>query len=674
MQRLSTPNMQYHLPIVPLLRFLAVLKVLKNHSASAYVLKPAAQGKLAAVAVIYLGYEMLRQCKRPGNGQIIRAICCSLRSNRGSCSGRSLAISGYMHVYRSARVFLLTTLLAIANANAQTVASQLHRLSDRFVDQQLLFDPTIAYSTGLATHNHRRFADRTPQGLAAHDSKEREDLTMLLALPIDGLSQRDRATYANLREQLESDLQLRVCKTELWNVNHFDGWQSQFVEVAERQPVGSTNEIKQALQRWAGMPRYVDVEVANLKRGLAQGYSAPQSVVRRVIQQIDALTVADPERSPFYSPARRTGNTAFRDAFREVILKQINPALKSYRSFLEIEYLPKARVGVAISDLPNGAACYQAFLRANTTLMRTPQEVFDSGQKIVRENMAEISRIGEAKYNDTNLAAIVADIKSRPAEHFQSQKDLLTFSQQFLQRAKDITAERLISEMPQQEVVIRPLSTFEEEAGVGSRFQQEPDPQKPAVFLIKLGDWRTETRADAEITTVHETVPGHYLQKGLARELQPPTRLSKLIENSAYAEGWARYAEALGEEGRIYDTDDVAIMRRLWPARGMVVDPGLHAFHWTRQQAVDYIVSSGHFTLDVANDYVDRIAVMPGQLTSYDSGGLEIKRLRADAEANLGARFDLRRFNRAVLEEGVVPLEELRLHMEAWMAAESSSR
>ena len=106
----------------------------------------------------------------------------------------------------------------------------------------------------------------------------------------------------------------------------------------------------------------------------------------------------------------------------------------------------------------------------------------------------------------------------------------------------------------------------------------------------------------------------------------------------------------------------------------MVVDPGLHAFHWTRQQAVDYMVSSGHFSADAANDYIDRIAVLPGQLTSYDTGGLEIKRLRAEAQARLGARFDLRRFNTAVLDEGVVPLGELRSHLEAWIANELSQK
>ena len=126
-------------------------------------------------------------------------------------------------------------------------------------------------------------------------------------------------------------------------------------------------------------------------------------------------------------------------------------------------------------------------------------------------------------------------------------------------------------------------------------------------------------------------------------------------------------------EGGIYETEDAKILRRVWPARGMVVDPGLHAFHWTRQQAIDYLVATGRFDAKAADDLVDRIAVMPGQLTSYDSGGLEFKALRAEAQAALGDRFDLRAFNRTVLEEGVVPLSEMRLHVEAWIKAKGGS-
>ncbi|WP_158824028.1 DUF885 family protein [Granulicella sp. S156] len=569
-----------------------------------------------------------------------------------------------------ASIVLLACGVAAAQERAQTAEAKLSHLADRFVDQQLAYDPTLSYTTGLPTTDNSRFADRTPRALAALDEQQRHDLRELHGINVHGLSSNARATYANLREQLEANLQLRVCRTELWNVNHFDGWQSSFAEVAERQPVSSAEDRRQALQRWAGLPRYIQVEIANLKLGLAQGYSAPQSVVRRVIQQMDDMATADPEKSPFFSPAQRSGDSAFQASFRQLIQEQINSALRAYRDYLQVEYLPKAREGVAISDLPNGTACYQAFLRANTTLARTPREVFDLGQKTVNANVLDVQKIGERQFHSSDLAAILAAIKSKPAEHFQSREDMLAFSRDFLERTKHKTGASLISQMPKQDVVIRSLSSFEESAGVGSRFQQEPNPARPAVYLINLSNWKTQTRAEAEIVTVHETTPGHYLQKALAQELQPPTKLSKLVDYAAYTEGWARYAEAMGEEAGIYDTEDAAIMRRLWPARGMVVDPGLHAFHWTRQQAIDYIVASGRFTAEEANDYVDRIAVMPGQLTSYDSGGLEIKRLREEAKTRLGSSFDLRRFNKALLEEGVVPLSELRVHVEAWMAAE----
>jgi uncharacterized protein (DUF885 family) len=578
----------------------------------------------------------------------------------------------FANLVRASIALILCGAVTGGSGSSQTAEANLNRLADHFVDQQLAYDPTLAYWTGLPTNDNSRFADRTPRALAEIDAQEHEDLDELHGIDIQGLSPNARVLYANLREQLETSLQLRVCKSELWNVNHFDGWQSKFAEVAERQPVATAEEKRQALQRWSSVPRYVQVEIANLRIGLAQGYSAPQSVVRRVIQQMDEMAALRPEKSPFFSPAERSGDAVFQAAFRKVIVEKIDPALRDYGDYLQKEYLVKAREGVAISDLPNGAVCYQAFLRVNTTLARTAKEVFDLGQATVNANVLVVQNFGEKQFHSSDVPTILVAIKSKAAEHFQSRDDMLTFSRDFLERAKQKTAASLISQMPKQDVVIKPLASFEESAGVGSRFQQEPDPAKPAVFLINLSGWKTQTRAEAEIVTVHETTPGHYLQKALAEELAPPTKLSKFVDYAAYSEGWARYAEAMGEEAGIYETEDAAILRRLWPARGMVVDPGLHAFHWTRQQAIDYIVASGRFTAEEANDYVDRIAVMPGQLTSYDTGGLEIKKLRDEAETRLGKRFDLRRFNKTVLEEGVVPLNELRAHVEAWIDSDEA--
>jgi uncharacterized protein (DUF885 family) len=555
-------------------------------------------------------------------------------------------------------------------ALAQTPAQSLDLLADRFVAEQLAYDPTLSYQTGLPTRVHDRFADRTPGALAAFEAQERADLATLSAIDTAALPTASRGTYANLREQLESDLQLRVCKSELWNVNHFDGWQSTFADVADHQPVATADDRAQALKRWRSLPAYLDVEIANLRRGLAQGYSAPRSVVRRVIAQMDGFVAEPPEALPFYSPAARAADPAFKAAFRQMVVDRIDPALKRYGDFLRTEYLPRAREGVAISDLPDGPACYRALLRSQTTLQRSPQAVYDLGRQTVAANEADIRRLGQAAFGVSDIPAILAAAKRNPTERFKSKDELLTFSRGFLARTKAIAGQRLITRLPAQDVVIEPERDFEESAGVSSHISVEPDVSRPATYRIELGDWATETRGEAEIVTVHETVPGHHLQIALAREIQPPSGLALLISNPAYQEGWARYAEGMGEEAGIYDAASAPILRRIWPARGMVVDPGLHALHWTRQQAIDYLLSTGRYTPKSADDMVDRIAVMPAQLTAYDSGGLEIRALREEARAKLGDRFDLKAFNNTVLDEGVVPLSELRRHVEAWLAGQ----
>jgi uncharacterized protein (DUF885 family) len=558
--------------------------------------------------------------------------------------------------------------LAASPAAAADSSARVEALADRFVSQQLAYDPTIAYETGLDTAVHDRFADRSPGAISAFEKLERQDLAQLLGIDPSALPISARSTYANLREKLESDLQLRICKSELWDVNHFDGWQSAFADVADRQPVTSSDDRKQALRRWSSVPHFVDVEIGNLRTGLDEGYSAPRSVVRRVIAQMDSLTSGPVDKSPFFSPARRSGDPAFKAAFRKVLVTEVNPALGRYRDFLAKDYLPRARNGVAISDLPNGQACYQAFLRAYTSLNRSPLEVYDLGRQAVEANEAEVVRMGRARFGVSDIGAILSKIRNDPKEHFHSRDELLAFSRSFVARAKAKTAGFAIERLPSQDATVEPERAFEDLVGTSSHYVPEPDESKTATFAIELGNFASETRAEAEITAVHEVWPGHHLQIALARQLQPETRFSKLVGISGYQEGWARYAEGLGEELAIYDDVNARIMRRIWPARGMVVDPGLHAFHWTRKQAISYLVATGRYTAKSADDLVDRIAVMPGQLAAYDSGGLVIMQLRRHARAALGRSFNLKSFDRAVLEEGVVPLGELRAHVEHWIA------
>ena len=431
--------------------------------------------------------------------------------------------------------FLAMAVVCVRAIASETPQQQLKALADHFVSELLAYDPTISYFSGLQTTDHSRFADRSPSALAAWDARESAVLHALTAIDASVLPTSSRATYAVLKERLESDLQLRVCKTELWNVNHFDGWQTAFAEVAEQQPIGTAEARAQALARWRSLPRYLEVEISNLRQGLRQGYAAPKSVVLRVIAQMDGLIAAPSRESPFYSPADRDGDPEFRTAFAQLIAGKINPAIQHYRDYLRHDYLPHAREGIAVSDLPDGKRCYQAFLRYNTTLNRTAQEVYDLGRATVEANKADVIRIGSSLFGTTDYDSIISKSRARPENHFKSQDELLAYSRELLVKAKTRTA-TLVDRMPAQDVIIEPERDFEDAAGVSSHYIPNPDISKPGSYRIELGNWQTEQRAEAEVTVVHEAWPGHHLQIALAREIGPDTSLAKLSYNSAYIE------------------------------------------------------------------------------------------------------------------------------------------
>jgi uncharacterized protein (DUF885 family) len=363
-------------------------------------------------------------------------------------------------------------------------ALRLEQLANRFVAESLKYDPTVAYETGLPTRVHDRFADHGPRALAAREAEETAELKALDAIDRAQLPATSLATYAMLKENLESDLQLRVCRRELWNVNHFTGWMNEFAEVADKQPVGTSDLRAQALRRFGSVPHYVEIEIANLRRGLGEGYAAPQSVVRRVIAQLNGLIALPPDKSPYFV-AGRDSDPAFRAAFRRLIAEHIEPTLKRYRDFLANEYLPHARPGVALSELPQSAACYQAYLRLYTTLSRTPQEVYDLGMRTVEANKADVVRIGAKLFGIEDFDKIVATSKARPENHFHSKEELLEYSRAFIARAKEQTAS-LIDRMPKQDCVIEPERDFEDEAGVSSHYDPNPDPLKPGIYRIEL--------------------------------------------------------------------------------------------------------------------------------------------------------------------------------------------
>jgi uncharacterized protein (DUF885 family) len=511
-----------------------------------------------------------------------------------------------------------------------------------------------------------RFPDRSPPAVAALYAARERLRARLHAIDPRGLEGGSGIAYAILVENLDAVQALAVCRSELWDLNHLSGWQVTLPPRAAAQAVATAVDRERALRLWSSLPAYLDTDIANLRLGLAAGYSVPKTVVRRVLRQIDALLGAQAGMSPFAAPANAP-DQEFQVRWRTLVDAEIGPAIHRFADFLRGEYLGRARDTIGIASLPDGARCYAALLRRATTLDRSPRATFALGQATVARSRTELRNMGSALFKVGNPAEILRLAEAAPANRFESTDELLEYSRSMLARSTKMSA-AYFYQLPQQPVEIAPMPEYQRGSGISSHYEAVDSTTRPAYFRIDLDHWNTQTRGAAAVTVVHEAIPGHHLQTVSARNVRLPADAAEFSFNGAYVEGWANYVERLCEENGIYDTPFAAIFRRSVLGQSLMIDPAINVMGWSRERVRRQLRALGQ-TTEQADELIDRVAVQPGQLTSYETGGLEILALREEARAAFGPRFDIREFHERVLEQGDVPLSALRAHVRAWMAA-----
>jgi uncharacterized protein (DUF885 family) len=559
---------------------------------------------------------------------------------------------------------------AIESAATSSVAEKadlVNLIADQYYAYTLEHTPEIAYFSGVELPRHDGLEDNRPAARKEREDRVDQWLAELESVDADELEGRTEwITHAYLQQSLQSEVAKRVCRTELWNVNQMGGWHQGYQQIAERQPVGSSESRDQSLARWSKLPAYIDQEILNLQQGLELGYSAPKSVVQRVIDQVDGLLALDIESSPFYSPAARDTDPEFAKLTAALVADAINPAFGRYRDFLAGPYMEQARAELSVAANPDGLACYEASLQGYTTLDRSGKEVYELGQATVAANRTKVIELGKAAYGLDDFGAIIDRAMSDPADRFADEEEVLQFARDMVQRAESAMP-NWVGNMPDIPVEVVPFEKHEEGKGMSAHYRPS-NGEHPGEFRIPLHKPEEQSRGNAEALAFHEAWPGHHLQVAVAQSVEGMHPVSQIIWFSGPGEGWARYAEALAEDMGLYQTTSGPITRRAWPARGMVVDPGIHLFGWTREQAIEFMLESGRYPESMGDQMVDRIAILPGQLTAYDSGGLEILALRKEAEQAMGDDFDIRAFHDRVLENGTIPLVQLRAHVEEWIA------
>jgi len=543
-------------------------------------------------------------------------------------------------------------------------------LADAYLDGFFARNPDQITLYGVPGRRHDALPDNSFDALRLWQAREDGWLKALQQIdPATITAAPLRATQAILRETLEGAIAARVCRTELWTVSQFvNGWQVQDGYLVTIQPVATEEARKDALARWSKLPAYIDKEIANLREGLKAGYSAPKGNVRLVIDQMNTLIATPLAESPFDSPSVRDKTPEFQRSFDLLVREQMVPAFTRYRDFLQGEYLPAAREAVGVSANPDGAACYDAAVRAFSSLPRTAKEVHATGVEQVARLDAEMKAIGARSFGTGDVPRLLERVRSAKPYLFKNREQLIGYSQAALARSKAAMRD-WFGLLPAADVVIEPYPKFREKSGPNEYNPPAEDGSRPAVFFINAYKAETKSRAPAESTAFHETIPGHHLQGAIALERKEIHPIGRYLGNAGYQEGWALYTERLAEEMKLYsgDLDRLGMLSsQALRAVRLVVDSGLHALGWTRQQAIDYMLAHTAEAKDDVVSEIDRYIIYPGQATAYMLGAIEITRLREEAKKTMGSRFDIKAFHDRVLEDGAVPVSFLSSKIRAW--------
>lgn len=541
------------------------------------------------------------------------------------------------------------------------------------------------WATRLGDRRHDdRLADRSPEGFARRAAARRRFRDALLALGSGrGDLGADAETHRLLLGELEAEVAAEVCRFETWNVSARGNAVSRANRLPELHAIPTPADGANLLARYRAVPGDVDVEIANLRRGLADGRTATRETLRRLHAMVAAQrdepledwALLDPADAPLdgWPDGDRRG---FREDLRRVVDGEIRPAIARYAAFLRDTLLPAARSDErpGLASLPGGDACYAAMRRVHLAIESTPEALHALGQRELAKTDAAMAELGARLFGAPDLPATLARLRSDPALHFDDADAIEAKATEALARAR-AAIPGLFGTLPRADCVVSRVPAFEAPFTTIAYYRPPtPDGSNPGQYFVNVHAPETRPRYGMEALTFHESIPGHHLQIALAQERDDLPLFRRHGGATTLVEGWALYAERLADELGLYsgDLDRLGMYSyRAWRAARLVVDTGIHAMGWDRERAVRTMLQ--HTALAEANvrNEVDRYVATPGQALAYMVGALEIASLRREAEAALGDGFALPEFHDVVLGAGAVTLPVLQGRVRRWIAGQS---
>ncbi len=551
-------------------------------------------------------------------------------------------------------------------------------LAQRYWDAQLAASPLTASLLGVHDHDDR-LDDLSEAAEDAHRARLEGFAAALRRIDHRALSPAGRVTAALLGHQIDTGIEAATLRLAELASDHLDGPHAALLMIAPQLSYPEPSLAAKALVRYSQVPVFLDQALERFRAGLIRGRTPAAAVIARSVNSLDGYLASDVTTDPFLEPQlpadwSESEAAAWRADALALVTDTIRPAFERYRDVLRDELGAVARSDehAGWSWLPDGDRLYSALVRAHTTVDRSPAEIHELGRRLCEVELPEeFLSIGRRVFGeDLGLRAVFDRLRQDPSLRHRDAAEVVEVAERSVRRATEAAA-AWFGRLPRAGCEVAPIPDFlAADAPYAYYFPPAIDGSRPGTYFINTADPEGASRTEAESIAFHEAIPGHHLQITISQEIDDLPEFQRHDGATSYVEGWGLYAERLADEMGLYsgELDRLGMVTAdAWRSARLVVDTGLHALGWSRQQAIDYLVEHTPVPVDQIAPEIDRYLAIPGQALSYKIGQHEIQRLRAHATQSLGDRFDVAGFHDVVLGSGAVTLPVLATMVDAWI-------
>ena len=568
----------------------------------------------------------------------------------------------------------------LARAADQTLDSRRAELSRLLADEweyTLRTQPELATQVGDNRYNDR-VSDYSEKAIAADIEHTRQSLARFEAIDVAGFLEQEKLNHALMVRSLREALDAAKFKDWEMPATQFGGVHLGYASLPFDSPFRSVKDYEDYLSRLHQIPRVLDQSMGNMHDGLRDHLMPPKYLLEKVSSQAQEIADDSLDKSPFTAPLRKfpeaiteADRKRLREEIESAVKSEVAPAYAKFAKFVREDYAPHGRLDPGVWALPDGEARYRFAVRHQTTTDFSAEKIHELGLKSVAEIENQMLAIAKAQ-GFSELKSFNQHLQQDPKVHAKSGQQLFDLYTHYRDQMY-VKLPELFGRLPKNKLDVVPMEAYRSASAPPADYSLGAgDGSRPG--RINVNEYAPEKRLllNVEAIAYHEGVPGHHLQFSIAQELTglPPFRKYNLDLN-AYTEGWAFYSERLGKEVGFYQdpySDYGRLQNEMWRAVRWVVDTGVHSQHWTRQQMVDFFHQHTAMDDENINTEVDRYIAWPAQALSYKMGQMKILELRARSQEKLGAKFDLRAFHDAVLDQGPLPLDVLETRIDAWIA------